>query len=548
MNSTNLIEELLIKSAKSKQNQRLRWLVRWIITKQNSLLSIEVFSPRVTRKSREKPYFTSKLAITTIICMALILINLNFRYRYDNLKLNLRNLNRDKVEDLAQISKVKLELSNLENSMKHYIGLPFPEFQYVVQPIYLYPLWVVFSIFALCFYDKYIHKLRLNFITAMCYPEEDIKDYNDVVESELKRLISCTQITIAETMKPRKSGLFSDILVGVNPSPLSSTELVEDCLKCRIYIVQIIKTLLHMYSDRPKRLDKLTRYYLIFWIIYHVISHVFMVIIILYGLHINQFELTAMDVFALLLLYFISVMAINSAFVVLALIIFASLDQVMLAVKLIGKIDLCILHNQELCKRLTVCQQPKVQLSLVDEMNINLISVYLHFKTFAVQFRQNVRILSVLASAAIQVIFVTLTQALYHAPHLDGNIWYIYLIGITFMVVWVDTAIIHVCMMQSQSLKLATSMIKLLGHVIESDELLQEINRPDLPRSVFSRHICCRLRKEVDQLGILVDCFVARILGTQMQLTYSNLLKGHFYLSLIIISLLKGLNLKLSLL
>lgn len=543
------LDDLLIDRVGSKSNCMYRKLVRWIMTNQAEILDRRIFSPRLQRNSLDKSELKSKLSISLLVCSVLIAINLFFRYKHDNFKLKLRNLIQERGENSVLI--LVLEASELEHKLKTYVGLPFSNYLYVVQPLYLYALWIIFTHFALQIYDRYIKMLRPSYITALTYPEVDIIDHDLLVEEQLKKINRSTHNYILVILQPKStiSHKYGLARVGSSrSSKMDSEKLVQDCVKFRALLASVASTReLLMYSRRPEHLNRLAKYYLIFWFYYTVSSWMTLVYLLRKTLLINKIPLTSMDLFSLVVLLYVTVVAMNTACIVLGSFIFASIDQVMLINKLIEEVKSCIKRNQKLYIEL-LSQHSSTQDLIMDQMNMHLISIYLHFKTFAAQLKNALDVMKVDALAIFQTTFASIIQAAVHAPSLDGDIYHLYLIGSLLLVFWTDATMLPLCMMQSRSLDLTECMTKLFAHTLELDQLSSQINKSELARPVYNRHTCRQIRKEVDQLEILVDCFTPRLLGTRMRLTYNSMLKAHLYMSLLIISLLKGFGLTITLL
>lgn len=532
---------------------KTRKLLRWLLINLSQLYAMNIFSPKLDADDKKKSTYFKVLIITILLCYAHLSLFLALQYRYDHLKLKVDNY---KPESVSLGADVELQLAQAKYDLKRFIGLLFANHPYVAQPIIIYAMWIAFVYcieFNYC--DRYIQKIRYTLMTAICFPEVDQEEYQTTLQIEVRKLMSSIQVSMkypaggmsfSKQTHRKAPDIYSDdfSLRIVQQEELTRNRQTESCIKFRRTIEDLCKDrqFRQMSNRSTQKMNLIAGRFLALWAGYTLLSNTIVVTIVVGTLIANDEPLYQMGAITLAPLIFIILLSTNVPGLIIAMITFSSLDQVELVNSLRRDIDRCIQSADVLPAMLALNKDEKTLASLKDQLNTNLISSYLKFMIFKTQLRPNLMAQSFHSLAILQIVIVTMIQAKTHAPNLGGKFWYIYLLGAMLLVFWSDLTLTPVCMLQSRCRVLIDKMSLLFAHMIKVDEAAKQSNiRPTL-KPILDQHISWLIRRLVDQSDLLADIFATRIFGLQLHVSYSNLLKAHLYLGLVILSVLMADN------
>jgi len=183
----------------------------------------------------------------------------------------------------------------------------------------------------------------------------------------------------------------------------------------------------------------------------------------------------------------------------------------------------------------------------IDEMNTNLLWLFMHFKIYSYRFALEIRppFKTFVVPAAVAVAVALLTRL--NSPYLEKvnqsvNLSKGYMLVV---LVPVDLTIMPFCHLHRISSNLLTQMSHILAHVTLVERIFDSYKRQlgnpaDLPEFVYDPSLVSSIRKETSDPNASERLFILEALGAQC--TYDHMLRIHFWIGLVALSLLFGQN------
>lgn len=164
-----------------------------------------------------------------------------------------------------------------------------------------------------------------------------------------------------------------------------------------------------------------------------------------------------------------------------------------------------------------------------EQMNIDLLYIIIHYKIFIAQLRPTKKSIGfvTLCSVGLMTIFPILARL--HLPYISNQAAKVLSIIVCLLMAFLaDFSLIPVCWMNSRCLSLYNSLSRLMAHLVELS------NHPETGQ-LFDRHTIWLLRKELNHPERIASQFATSSMG--MSFTYSRMLRIHFWIGLVVISL-----------
>ena len=174
----------------------------------------------------------------------------------------------------------------------------------------------------------------------------------------------------------------------------------------------------------------------------------------------------------------------------------------------------------------------------VRDMNASLLRILLHYKIFVAQQKPNRHAFGFISVSSVGLMLLFPILARLHLPYISSllvrylSVWVCFL-----MTVFADCCLLPVCSMHSRCLDLYNSLSCLMAHLVDFS------NDPNASH-IYNQHTVWLLRKELAHPEKLADQFAIGSMG--LVFNYSQLLKIHFWLGLVVLSLCSDLSSNLS--
>lgn len=163
------------------------------------------------------------------------------------------------------------------------------------------------------------------------------------------------------------------------------------------------------------------------------------------------------------------------------------------------------------------------------QMNAELLKALVHYKIFVAQIKPITRSFGAFALACLSLMIVSPINVRLHVPYLDRRIKvYAMLFGVL-CASCVDLCVVPISLMHGRCLNLYKALSSLLAHAIE-------VGSHPLGDRVYDLHTIWLLRKELSHPDRLTNQFTIVVCG--IRITYSNLLRVHFWVGLISLSII----------
>lgn len=168
------------------------------------------------------------------------------------------------------------------------------------------------------------------------------------------------------------------------------------------------------------------------------------------------------------------------------------------------------------------------------DVNVTLMHTLLHYKVFVKQYRSQVEAIDVypILYLYLTTLLPVITRLLIAYLNSWQKIFSILMCIFTLVVCDIDA--IAICWLHMRCVDLYRHLHSLLAHVVEMDQ----IARMQTGREAYDDHLIYVLRRELDNPERMINQFAIRSLTTHTKITYQSMVKHHFQLGFIIISIL----------
>lgn len=174
------------------------------------------------------------------------------------------------------------------------------------------------------------------------------------------------------------------------------------------------------------------------------------------------------------------------------------------------------------------------------QMNMNLLIVFINYKTFVRRSAPVQKSNRVLVMITLVLLFVLPIVSRLHVPYAQPNLRILATIICLTIVFIADFCLVPVCYIHSRSLDLYRSLWSLLAHTIELERWIYENSHKhsyyDSRTTIYDRHLVWSLRKQLNHPDRLIKQFATTAFG--LELSYPNLIRIHFWFGLVALSII----------
>lgn len=167
-------------------------------------------------------------------------------------------------------------------------------------------------------------------------------------------------------------------------------------------------------------------------------------------------------------------------------------------------------------------------------INRSLLNSILHYKIFVKQLRCQFSTIQIFSTMALIVTLAGPIMTRLLIAYLDRKRQTLSVLGCLIVLLFTDLALGMVCWLHGRCLCIYRHMQSLMAHTVEMDHIAEM----RIGRKAFDEHLIRMLYRELGHPDRLVDQFSTQILGGQINVTYPSLIKVHFWLGILFISIM----------
>ena len=507
--------------------------------------------PVYQQKSDKRPTWSVALLIVSIVSMIHMVINIYCQFAYDILSFKLsqlQELHRDAPSDEKRIQQLALMVRRSEETLKS-LGAPHMRFHFITECVYMFILMVQLGAYIqTMMYYKYVHPYDSYLCRSILDPNRASRLCDGLIWREINKFIKSSE-NHANALIEAKHNEDDHSLEGRDEDYRSKNGLriiFNHRLTCKQLNQMNSRNVLRPFNRLQKWMNHLFFIYSLFSLaaVLYAITYITTTTSFLYLLAEPLDGWAELIIFLELALF----LGVSSTCIYFhgSIMVVTSIDQIILARKMRKLIERCISLNSARYERCLIlmldgredCQINKSQRNwLIDcyrtQMNGDLLLVLMHFKIFVGQLRPvRYNIEPITFIACILLFFIPISGRLsmpYVKQSFNWNFRLMVLIASVICTSLTNVGLIPICHLNTRCLDLYRSLSSLMAHVVELGE-------SNWGSSIYDGHSVLVLRRELDHPEDLLRQFVSRATG--IDLTYSNIVRLHFWVGLIILSIL----------